>query len=225
MSNLNDRTIKVLGNDKVESFKNKVILVFGLGGVGGTALEALARSGFMNFIIVDFDKVDESNLNRQILYTKNDVGLDKTIAAKNKLLSINPDIKIETISTKIDVGSLVNFNKKAGFIIDAIDFVKGKLEIYNFAIKNDIPFISSLGMGNRIDPSKVSITKLNQTSGDPLARKIRYDAKQMGLDLSKINVVYSKEEPLIKSPTPGSIITVPSAAGLLMAKYVIENIK
>ena len=113
MSNLNDRTIKVLGNDKVESFKNKVILVFGLGGVGGTALEALARSGFMNFIIVDFDKVDESNLNRQILYTKNDVGLDKTIAAKNKLLSINPDIKIETISTKI---MIITFSAKYFFI-------------------------------------------------------------------------------------------------------------
>lgn len=224
MSSLNDRTIKVLGNAKVESFKNKVILVFGLGGVGGTALEALARSGFTNFIIVDFDKVDESNLNRQILYTKKDVGLDKTIVARNKLLSINPDIRIETVSTKIDEGSLANFTKKVDFIIDAIDFVKGKLEIYKFAIKNNIPFLSSLGMGNRIDPSKVTITKLNQTSGDPLARRIRYEAKLMGLDLSKINVVYSKEEPLIKSATPGSIITVPSSAGLLMAKYVIENI-
>ena len=225
MANMNDRTIKVLGNDKVNSFENKVILVAGLGGVGGTALEALARTGFTNFILIDFDKVDESNLNRQILYTRNDVGKEKTEVAKVKLLSINPNIKIETISSKIDEGSFAKFDKKVDFIVDAIDFVKGKLEIYKFAIENSIPFISSLGMGNRIDPSKVVIAKLNQSTGDPLARKIRYEAKQLSLDLSKINVVYSKEEPLLKSATPGSIITVPSAAGLLMAKYVIENIK
>ena len=225
MANMNDRTIKVLGKDKVKSFENKVVLVAGLGGVGGTALEALVRTGFKHFILIDFDKVDESNLNRQILYTRADIGQDKVVVAKDRLLSINSHVEVEIYSLKIDEGSFANFNKKVDFIVDAIDFVKGKLEIYKFALANNIPFISSLGMGNRIDPSKVSIAKLNQTSGDPLARKIRYDAKRIGLDLSKINVVYSKEEPLIKSPTPGSIITVPSAAGLLIAKYVIENIK
>lgn len=225
MANMNDRTIKVLGNEKVESFKDKTILVAGLGGVGGTALEALARSGFENFILIDFDTVDESNLNRQILYLRKDLGKAKTDIAKERLLAINPEIKVELMPSKIDEGFFNSFDKKVDFVVDAIDFVKGKLEIYKFAIANSIPFISSLGMGNRIDPSKVVISKLNKTEGDPLAKKIRYEAKRLELDLSKISVVYSKEEPLVKTAIPGSMMMVPSEAGLLMAKYVIENIK
>lgn len=225
MAYMNDRTIKVLGNEKVESFKDKTILVTGLGGVGGTALEALARSGFENFILIDFDTVDESNLNRQILYLRKDLGKSKTDIAKERLLAINPDIKVETVCEKIDEGFFDTFDKKVDFVVDAIDFVKGKLEIYKFAISNSILFISSLGMGNRIDPSKVVISKLNKTEGDPLAKKIRYEAKRLELDLSKISVVYSKEEPLVKTAIPGSMMMVPSEAGLLMAKYVIENIK
>ena len=110
-------------------------------------------------------------------------------------------------------------------MIDAIDYVPGKLELIQFALNKNIPFISSLGMGNRIDPTKVSICKLNQTEGDPLARKIRYECRLLGLELSKINVVFSKEAPLIKSKTPGSMMMVPSSAGLSIARYVIENLK
>ena len=225
MSNYLDRSIKMLGNDKIQSFKDKVILVAGLGGVGGTALEALTRSGFNKFILVDFDKVDESNLNRQILYTLKDVGRLKTEVAKERLLSINPDLDIKLINKKIDKGFFLEFDYPVDFIIDAIDFVEGKLKIYSIAIEENIPFISSLGMGNRLDPSQVVITKLNKTEGDPLARKIRYESKQLNLDLNKINVVFSKEIPLIKSKEPGSMMMVPSTAGLLMAKYVIDNIK
>ena len=224
MSNMHDRSIKVLGIDKINSFKDKVILVAGLGGVGGTALEALARSGFSKFVLVDFDKVDESNLNRQILYSRKDIGRLKVEAAKERVSSLVPEAEVEIISNKIEEGSFDKFDKKIDFIVDAIDFIPGKLELYKFALQKKIPFISSMGMGNRIDPSKVTIIKLNQTEGDPLARKIRYDAKAKGLDISKIKVVFSKEEPLIKSQTPGSMIMVPSEAGLLMAKYAIENI-
>ncbi len=224
MSSMHDRSIKVLGIDRISYFKDKVILVAGLGGVGGTALEALVRSGFTKFILIDFDKVDESNLNRQILYNRNDIGKLKVDVAKERLLSLVPEVEVEIISKKIEDGSFSNFDKHIDFIVDAIDFIPGKLELYKFALQKEIPFISSLGMGNRIDPTKVMITKLNQTEGDPLARKIRYDARVMGLELSKINVVFSKEEPIIKSKTPGSMIMVPSEAGLLMAKYVIENI-
>lgn len=224
MSNMHDRSIKVLGIDKINSFKDKVILVAGLGGVGGTTLEALVRSGFSKFVLVDFDKVDESNLNRQILYSRKDIGRLKVEAAKERVLSLVPEAEVEIISNKIEEDSFDKFDKKIDFIVDAIDFIPGKLELYKFAFQKGIPFISSMGMGNRLDPSKVTIIKLNQTEGDPLARKIRYNAKAKGLDISKINVVFSKEEPLIKSQTPGSMIMVPSEAGLLMAKYVIETI-
>lgn len=225
MGNFLDRTIKVLGIDKVNSFSDKVILVAGIGGVGGTALEALARSGFTKFILIDFDKVDESNLNRQILFLRKDIGKDKVDVAKEKLLEINPDIEVKLIKEKIDTNSLKDLNEKIDFVIDAIDYVPGKLELIQFALNKNIPFISSLGMGNRIDPTKVSICKLNQTEGDPLARKIRYECRLLGLELSKINVVFSKEAPLIKSKTPGSMMMVPSSAGLSIARYVIENLK
>lgn len=225
MGNFLDRTIKVLGIDKVNSFNDKVILVAGIGGVGGTALEALARSGFTKFILIDYDKVDESNLNRQILFLRKDIGKDKVDVAKEKLLEINPDIEVKLIKEKIDTNFLKDLNEKIDFVIDAIDYVPGKLELIQFALNKNIPFISSLGMGNRIDPTKVSICKLNQTEGDPLARKIRYECRLLGLELSKINVVFSKEAPLIKSKTPGSMMMVPSSAGLSIARYVIENLK
>ena len=219
-----DRAAKVLGNEKIDSFKNKVILVAGLGGVGGTALEALMRSGFDTFLLIDFDTVDETNLNRQILYTRADFGKKKTEVAKQRILAINPNAKVEILDEKVETGSLAKLTQKIDFVVDAIDYIPGKLELIQFALNKDIPFISSLGMGNRIDPSKVTITRLNQTEGDPLARKIRYECRLLGLDLSKINVVFSKEEPLIKSKTPGSMIMVPSEAGLLIANYVIQNI-
>ena len=225
MGSFLDRSIKVLGIDRINSFKDKTILIAGIGGVGGTALEVLARSGFTKFILIDFDKVDESNLNRQILFLRKDIGLDKVNVAKEKLLQINPEIDVKLIKEKIDEGSLENLNDKIDFVVDAIDFVPGKLELIKYALNKNIPFISSLGMGNRIDPSKVTICKLNQTEGDPLARKIRYECRLLGLELSKINVVFSKEEPIIKSKTPGSMMMVPSSAGLMIAKYVIENIE
>ena len=224
MSNYLDRSIQLLGKDKISSFKDKVVLVAGIGGVGGTALEALARSGFTKFVIIDFDNVDESNLNRQILFSSNDVGLSKCKCAEARLSKINPEIKVVSINSKIDIGFFKDFNQKVDFVVDAIDYIPGKLELIKYALDNNLSFISSLGMGNRIDPTKVYITKLNQTEGDPLARKIRYECRQLGLELNRINVVFSKEEPLIKSKTPGSMIMVPSTAGLLIAKYVIENI-
>jgi len=224
MINYLDRSIKMLGKDKVDSFKNKVILIAGVGGVGGTALEALVRSGFDCFILIDFDAVDASNLNRQILYTSEDIGKRKIEVAKKRILSINSSAKIEVIDAKIESNAFINVTQKVDFIIDAIDYVPGKLELYRYALTNNIPLISSLGMGNRIDPSKVKITKLNKTEGDPLARKIRYECKTNGFDLKKINVVFSNEIPLIKSTKPGSMMMVPSTAGLLIAQFVIEHI-
>lgn len=221
-----ERSKQLLGEEKISSFKNKVVLVIGIGGVGGTALEALARTGIKKFILVDCDNVDITNLNRQVLYTKNDVGKSKVDVAKNYILDISDTIEVQTYKARIGEISLDSIlNQKVDFIVDAIDSVEGKLHIYEYALKHDIPLISSLGMGNRIDPELVTITKLSKTENDPLARKIRTEARKRGLDLSKISVVFSKENPILKSKTPYSVMMVPSTAGLLIAKYVLTTIK
>ena len=225
MSDYLDRSRKLLGEDKIKALEDKVILVIGIGGVGGTALEAMARSGFKKFIIIDFDVVDETNLNRQVLYTFQDIGKEKVHVAKEHLLKIHSGLEIKTITAKIGETNLDDLNLgDVDFVVDAIDFVEGKLHIYEYAQSHHIPLISSRGMGNRFDPESVTITKLNKTENDPLAKKIRYLAKQKGLDLKEINVVFSKEIPAIKSPKPASMIMVPSTAGLLIAKYVLFTI-
>lgn len=225
MSTYLDKSIQLLGEDRIKSLGEKTVLVIGLGGVGGTALEALARSGVKNFVLIDFDKVDESNLNRQILYTMADVGKNKVDVAKDHILKLNSNLSVTTFNTKVEETTLDNLKLgKVDFIVDAIDYIPGKLHIIEFAIKNKIPFITSLGMGNRLNPEDVCVTKLNKTENDPLAKKLRYEVKQKGLDLKEVNVVFSKEIPLIKSPKPASMIMVPSTAGLLIAKYVLSTI-
>ena len=225
MSDYLERSKQLLGEDKINSLKDKRILVIGIGGVGGTALEALARSGFTKFVLIDSDNVDASNLNRQILFTSEDVGQSKVDKAKEHLQKINSSFEIDTFKCAIGATKLDELKfGKVDFIVDAIDSVEGKLHIYDYALKNKINFISSLGMGNRIDPEHVTITTLNKTENDPLAKKIRYLAKQNGLDLKQIPVIFSKEVPLLKSPKPTSMIMVPSTAGLLIAKYVLFTI-
>ena len=225
MSTYLDKSIQLLGEQNIKSLESKVILVIGLGGVGGTALEALARSGFKKFVLIDCDKVDESNLNRQILYTNDDVGKNKVDAAKEHLLNINNGLEIKTYNLKIEEATLSKLNLgHVDFIVDAIDCIPGKLHIIEYSLRKEIPFISSLGMGNRLNPEEVCLTKLNKTENDPLAKKLRYEAKQKGLDLKAINVVFSEEIPLIKSPKPASMMMVPSTAGLIIAKYVLSTI-
>ena len=225
MSTYLDKSIQLLGEDNIKSLADKRVLVIGLGGVGGTAIEALARSGIKKFVLIDFDVVDESNLNRQILYTKADVGRKKVDVAKERLLKINDEFEIEIFNTKIEENTLNELVlDKVDFVIDAIDYIPGKLHIIEYSNKNKIPFVTSLGMGNRLNPEDVCITKLNKTENDPLAKKLRYEVKQKGLDLKEVNVVFSKEIPLIKSPKPASMMMVPSTAGLIIAKYVLSTI-
>ena len=221
MNNIFDRSVGLLGEDAFNLIQDKVIAIFGLGGVGGTALEALARTGFKNFILIDFDKVDPSNLNRQILYTSEDIGRAKVEAAKERILSINSGANIKNDAIKAQE---FDFNQKIDFIVDAIDDVEGKLFILNKAQELDILSIMSLGMANRFDPSKVKIAKLNQTHSDPLAKKIRYLAKKQGLDISKVAVVISEELPQKNGEKLYSTMMVPSSAGLSIAKYILECI-
>ena len=216
-----ERSIGLLGEDNFNLIQDKIIAIFGLGGVGGTALEALARTGFQHFIIVDFDKVDASNLNRQILYTIKDIGKSKVEAARERILSINPDADIKPFNIKAQD---FDFNQKIDYIVDAIDDVDGKLFIAKKAQGNNIPSIMSLGMANRFNPEQVRVSKLNQTRNDPLAKKIRYLAKKNGLDLSLINVIISEEMPQKNAEKLYSTMMVPSSAGLTIAKYILNSI-
>ena len=216
-----ERSIGLLGQDNFNLIQEKVIAIFGLGGVGGTAFEALARTGFQHFLIVDFDKVDATNLNRQILYTSKDVGRNKVEAAKERILSINPYAGIKTFNMKAQD---FDFNQKIDYIIDAIDDVEGKLYIVKKAQEYNIPQVMSLGMANRFNPEQVRVSKLNQTKNDPLAKKIRYMVKQDGLGLSQINVVISEELPQKNNEKLYSTMMVPSSAGLVIAKYILNRI-
>ena len=221
MNNIFERSIGLLGEENFNLIQDKVIAVFGLGGVGGTALEALARTGFKNFILIDFDKVDPSNINRQILYTGNDIARTKVDAARERIHTINDSTNISIYEMKAQD---FDFSQKIDFIIDALDDVEGKLFILKKAQELNIPSIMSLGMANRFDPSLVKISKLNKTHTDPLAKKIRYLAKQEGLDLSQIPVVISEELPQKNREKLYSTMMVPSSAGLYIAKYILECI-
>ena len=192
-----------------------------MGGVGGTALEALARTGFQHFIIIDFDKVDASNLNRQILYTSKDIGKDKVEAANERLLAINPDIDVKAFKGKAQE---FDFNQKLDFVVDAIDDVEGKLYILQKCKENNISTIMSLGMANRFNPEQVRVMKLNQTSNDPLAKKIRYLVKHNGIDIKDVMVVISEELPQKNQEKLYSTMMVPSSAGLTIAKYILNRI-
>ena len=215
------RSIGLLGDENFKKIQDKVIAIFGLGGVGGTALEALARTGFQHFILVDFDKVDSSNLNRQILYVYEDIGKAKVEVAKKRILSINSSADIKVYNLKAQE---FDFNQKIDFIVDAIDDVNGKLYLLKKAQEKEIPSIMSLGMANRFNPEQVKICKLNQTKNDPLAKKIRYMAKKEELDLSLINVVISEEIPQKNEEKLYSTMMVPSSAGLSIAKFILHSI-
>ena len=221
MNNIFDRSIGLLGEDNFNLIQDKVIAIFGLGGVGGTCLEALARTGFQHFLLIDFDKVDPSNLNRQILYTQKDIGRNKVDAAKERILSINPEADIRIFNQKAQG---FDFNQKIDFIVDAIDDVNGKLFILKNAQEKDISHIMSLGMANRFDPSKVKIAKLNQTHNDPLAKKLRYMVKKQGLNTANINAAISEELPQKNGEILYSTMMVPSSGGLSLAKFILESI-
>lgn len=220
-----ERTKGLIGEEGVKKLRNATVLVCGLGGVGGTALEALARSGVERFILVDFDVVAPSNLNRQVLYTSSDVGKQKVEVAKNRILSINCHSSIAILNKRIDNSIQTNLKEyQISFIIDAIDDVPGKVALATFALQNDIPIITSLGMANRLDPTKVIITRLDKTTNDPLAKKLRHEYKQAGLDTKLINVAYSLEQPIKDGNKLNSMMMVPSAAGLAIAGYVINKL-
>ena len=215
--------LNYLLDDKLDVIKNKTILIIGLGGVGSYALETLTRTYFNKLIIVDNDKIDISNLNRQLMTNIDNIGLYKTDVWSDRIKKINPDcevIKITEFITKDNLNLL--FNYKVDYVIDACDTLETKKEIIKYCLKNKIKFISSMGMANRIDASKIKISYLDKTCYDPLAKKLRNLIKKENIK-GKIPVVYSEEQPL-KINKLGSISYVVGTAGLLCTNYVINDI-
>lgn len=225
MSQRLNRFELLVGKDKVSTLKNKVVLICGLGGVGGTCLESLARSGVGTFIIVDYDIVDVTNLNRLILFESADIGLLKVNSASEKLKRISQDITIYSYPRKVDVSLLSILDKhQIDFAIDAIDSPLAKEILIEYCLAHKIPFISSLGMANRLDPTAVRVGNLSDTKEDPLAKKMRLLLRRKLINLADIPVVYSFEKPLVSGPTLASVMNVPSAAGLALAYYCLENL-
>lgn len=225
MNNWLDRTERLIGTEKLNILKKSTIAIFGIGGVGSYVLEALARSGIENLIIIDKDIVDITNINRQLIATHSSIGQSKTSVAKKRLLDINPNCNVIAIKEFVNKENIVNILNKYNidYIVDAIDTVSSKLSIIQYANDNNIKIISCMGTGNKLDATKFEITDINKTSVCPLSKVIRKELRK--LNIPKLKVIYSKEEPKkINSNTPASISFVPSVAGLLIAGEVISDI-
>lgn len=217
-----ERIIGLIGIDNFNKIKNTKILLVGVGGVGGFAYEALIRSGFQNITIIDKDKVELSNLNRQLIANLKTINKPKVDIAKSNALNINENIKINAIEAYLNKDNINILENDYNYIIDACDTLNTKLELIRYAQTNNIKIISSMGVGNRVDASKIEISTLDKTYNDPLAKKLRKLVKDNHLN-TKIKVVYSKELPNKKGKVD-SMITSPGIAGLLIVNYIINDI-
>ena len=228
MEDFYSRTERMLGKDAVERLKNARVAVFGVGGVGGFCIEALARAGVGALDLIDSDTVAESNLNRQIIATRETIGEYKTTVMKNRILSINPEVKITTYNLFFDNNTSHLFDFSAyDYVVDAIDSVRGKIEIIKLSKAASTRVISCMGAGNKLDPTMFEIADIEKTSVCPLARAVRTELKKLGI--RGVKVLFSKEPPVLPKTeavdhAPGSISFVPSVAGLIIAGEVIKDI-
>ena len=231
MLNQFSRTELLIGEENINKLKKVKVAIFGIGGVGSYVLEGLVRSGVQKFILVDNDKVSITNLNRQIIATNDTINRPKVEVAKERVLSINPNAEIETYQEFFMPETEGILDNTISYIIDAVDTVTAKIELVLRANKLNIPIISSMGTGNKLDPTKFEVTDIYKTSVCPLAKVMRKELKQRGI--KKLKVVYSKEEPIkpsksdeetSKKQVPGSVSFVPSVAGLIIAGEVIKDI-
>lgn len=215
----------LIGKDKIQKIKDSCVLVLGLGGVGSYAVEALVRSGIGKIILVDHDKINITNLNRQLMTNHLNLEQYKTDALEERINSINPNCLVQKITNYITPDNIEDlFVNKIDYIVDACDAVPTKKELIRQCLKRNIKFICSMGMGNRLDPSLIEIIDIRKTNNDPLAKIIRKMVKDEHIN-KKIYVVTSKEVP-IKTNTKiiGSTVFVPATAGLRLASFVINDI-
>lgn len=227
MKNWLDRTEYLIGKENLEKLASSHVAVFGCGGVGSYAIEALARSGIGNLTLIDNDVVDITNINRQLIADTSTIGKPKVEVEKERLLKINPNLHI-TIYKEFYEESTANklLDVKYDYIIDAIDSVTSKISLIEQANKRNIPIISSMGTGNKLDPTKFEITDITKTSVCPLAKVLRKELPKRGI--KHLKVLYSKEQPnrfdTDNKRIPASISFVPSVAGLILAGEVIKDI-
>lgn len=235
MENQFSRTEMLFGKEKIERLYSSRVAVFGIGGVGGYVVEALARSGIGALDLIDNDTVSLSNLNRQIIATHKTIGQYKVDAAKQRILEINPNISVKTYKTFFMPETQDEFDfTEYDYIVDAIDTVTGKIALVMKAQEAGVPIISSMGTGNKVNPAMLEVADLFKTSVCPLARVMRTELKKRGV--KKLKVVYSKEPALTPISTenseqassrrsiPGSTSFVPSVAGLIIAGEVIKDL-
>ena len=219
------RFIKVIGEEDFASLNNKCVLVLGVGGVGGYVVEALARSGIGRLIIVDFDVIDETNINRQIIALESSIGLKKVDVLEKRIKDINRECDVIKVDNFITVDNLEElFKHDIDFFVDACDTTSVKKEIIRKCINKKIKFISCMGTGNKLDPSMLEIVDIRKTNNDPLARMIRKFVKDEKIN-SKVMVLSSNEVPIKTGErVPGSTAFVPPAAGLMIASYVVKKL-
>lgn len=218
------RIVRMLNQEWLESLQNKKVAVFGLGGVGSYVVEALVRNGIGEIVLVDHDKIDITNLNRQLYALHSTIGMNKVDVAKARCLDINPSLKITTYQQfYLPDQGMENIFYDCDFVVDAIDTVKAKIALIENCNKLKIRIISSMGTGNKLKPECFEITDIFKTSVCPLARIMRRELKNRGI--KKCPVLYSKEQPQkVDGATPGSVSFVPSVAGLMIAGYVIKEL-
>lgn len=247
MLNQFSRTELLIGKEGIEKLQNSKVAIFGIGGVGSFVVEGLVRAGVGNFILVDDDKVCLTNLNRQILATRKTVGKTKVEVAKERILEINPNAKVDIYQEFFMPDSKEILDDTVDYIVDAVDTVTAKIELVVRANKLNIPIISSMGTGNKLDPTRFEVTDIYKTSVCPLAKVMRKELRSR--NIKGLKVVYSKEEPIkpdetlefsyktgckcppgtvrkctAKNQAPGSISFVPSVAGLIIAGEVVKDI-
>ena len=231
------RTALLLGDKGMEKLKNAQVAVFGLGGVGGYVAEALARSGVGALELIDHDTISQTNINRQLLATVNTIGQPKAEAARERVLSINPEAQVTARCEFYGPQTAENFDfTRYSYVVDAIDTVTGKLALVTAAQAAGVPIISCMGTGNKLDPTRFQIADISKTSVCPLARIMRKECAKRGI--KHLKVLFSTEDPIPSAPVdslteelpegrralPGSVAFVPSVAGLIIAGEVIKDI-
>lgn len=219
-----DRTEKLIGSDALETLKKSKVAVFGLGGVGGFTAEALVRAGVGSISIIDHDTVNITNINRQLFALNSTVGRQKTEVLAKRLKDINEDVEVDIFDFFFlpENSSKIEF-KGFDYVCDCVDTVTAKLEIIRKAKEADVPVISCMGTGNKLNPSLFEITDIEKTSVCPLAKVMRKECKDR--DYRNVKVLYSKEQPVnVGDRTPASISFVPSVAGLMIAGEVINDL-
>ena len=230
-NNFTTRTSFLVGDDGIKKLNNSNIIVFGVGGVGSFTVEALARAWVGNITIVDFDDVDITNINRQIPALHSTVGRYKVDVMEERILDINPNINIKKIRSLYNKDTSDEIlTERYDYVVDAIDMVSSKIHLTETCEKKGLKIISSMGMGNKLDPTKIVVTDIHKTSTCPLAKVMRKELRDRGI--KKLKVVYSTEQPIElkkkvmngRKVTPGSVSFVPSVGGLIIASVIVNEL-